>query len=86
MVSNLSGMMKERLELFRTHNRLLPQRILVYRDGVSEVSFTTAVLSSFFMVNFRASSKLSSTKSCPRLGPPVANLTLVQHLTGPRSR
>jgi hypothetical protein len=31
-------MVEERLMAYRAKNRDLPQRILVYRDGVSEVS------------------------------------------------
>jgi eukaryotic translation initiation factor 2C len=39
MITNLAGMMHERLETFRSRNKgILPQRVLVYRDGVSEVS------------------------------------------------
>ncbi|KAF9011911.1 argonaute-like protein [Cyathus striatus] len=40
MVTNLSGMMHERLSLFLNKNRFLPERILVYRDGVSEGQFS----------------------------------------------
>ncbi len=36
MVTNLAAMMFERLTLFRSRNRRLPDRVLVYRDGVSE--------------------------------------------------
>lgn len=40
MVTNLDSMMVERLNLFKAYNNgLLPQRILVYRDGVSEGQF-----------------------------------------------
>ncbi|KAH7923516.1 Piwi-domain-containing protein [Leucogyrophana mollusca] len=39
MITNLKAMMVERLNLFKKHNSdKLPQRILVYRDGVSEAS------------------------------------------------
>lgn len=38
MITDLRDMMEERLLAYRTKNRDLPQRILVYRDGVSEVS------------------------------------------------
>ena len=38
MVTNLAKMMWERLTLFHAKNKVLPQRVLVYRDGVSEVS------------------------------------------------
>lgn len=37
MITNLKEMMIERLTLFKSKNRKLPERILVYRDGVSEV-------------------------------------------------
>jgi len=38
MITNLASMMHERLDLFRMrNNKKLPERILVYRDGVSEV-------------------------------------------------
>jgi eukaryotic translation initiation factor 2C len=37
MVTDLAEMMEERLKLFREKNKVLPNRILVYRDGVSEV-------------------------------------------------
>ncbi|KAH7911489.1 ribonuclease H-like domain-containing protein [Hygrophoropsis aurantiaca] len=40
MITNLKSMMVERLNLFRKHNgNKLPQRVLVYRDGVSEGQF-----------------------------------------------
>ena len=37
MVTDLDKMMIARLELFRAKSRQLPVRVLVYRDGVSEV-------------------------------------------------
>jgi hypothetical protein len=37
MITDLKEMMEERLLSYRAKNRDLPQRILVYRDGVSEV-------------------------------------------------
>jgi hypothetical protein len=37
MVTNLDKMMFARLDVFRVKNRMLPTRVLVYRDGVSEV-------------------------------------------------
>ncbi|KAJ7084016.1 argonaute-like protein [Mycena belliarum] len=40
MVTNLEGMMTARLQLYRTKNNgALPDRVLVYRDGVSEGQF-----------------------------------------------
>lgn len=43
MVTNLAAMMFERLTLFRSRNRRLPDRVLVYRDGVSEGQLMTVV-------------------------------------------
>ncbi|KAK0465234.1 argonaute-like protein [Desarmillaria tabescens] len=43
MVTNLAVMMFERLSLFRSRNRRLPERVLVYRDGVSEGQLMTVV-------------------------------------------
>lgn len=39
MITELEGMMAERIALFAKKNKgVLPERVLVYRDGVSEVS------------------------------------------------
>lgn len=38
MITDLAGMMEERLVSYRARSNALPDRILVYRDGVSEVS------------------------------------------------
>ncbi|TFK29440.1 argonaute-like protein [Coprinopsis marcescibilis] len=43
MVSNMESMMNARLDLFLKRNRKLPDRILVYRDGVSEGQFKTVI-------------------------------------------
>ncbi|KAH9994550.1 argonaute-like protein [Russula compacta] len=43
MITDLREMMEERLLAYRTKNRDLPQRILVYRDGVSEGQFSIVV-------------------------------------------
>ena len=40
MVTDLAEMMVERLKLFQEKSRILPKRILVYRDGVSEVDYS----------------------------------------------
>lgn len=37
MVENLGPMMIERLQLYKKKNKALPERIFVFRDGVSEV-------------------------------------------------
>ncbi|KZT65512.1 Piwi-domain-containing protein [Daedalea quercina L-15889] len=36
MVANLTAALIERLQLYQTKNKRLPERILIYRDGVSE--------------------------------------------------
>ena len=36
MISGLAQMVESRLRLWQTHNKTLPENILVYRDGVSE--------------------------------------------------
>ena len=39
MITDLEDMMFERLKVFQSKNdQCLPDRVLVYRDGVSEVS------------------------------------------------
>lgn len=43
MITDLKDMMEERLMAYRVKNRDLPQRILVYRDGVSEGQFSIVV-------------------------------------------
>ena len=37
MVDGLSDMIVERLRVYERKNRVLPERMFVYRDGVSEV-------------------------------------------------
>lgn len=41
MITDLTEMMVERLTAFRERNKVLPQRILFFRDGVSEGQFLT---------------------------------------------
>ncbi|GBE83588.1 hypothetical protein SCP_0506430 [Sparassis crispa] len=44
MITDLAGMMIERIEAFQNSNRnVLPERIVVYRDGVSEGQFSIVV-------------------------------------------
>jgi hypothetical protein len=40
MVQNLGQMFKTRLELWKSKNKVLPENILVYRDGVSEGQYS----------------------------------------------
>lgn len=69
MVTNLANMMEERLRAFQAfNNKLLPQRVLVYRDGVSEVitipfSFSYCVISLAHTLP-RASSTSFATRNC----------------------
>jgi len=37
MIKDLSEMMVERLQAFKATSKALPKRVIVYRDGVSEV-------------------------------------------------
>ena len=41
MISDLKDMMVERLLIYQKRNKSLPERVLVYRDGVSEVNIGT---------------------------------------------
>lgn len=45
MLDELKDMICERLSLYKARNKTLPERILVFRDGVSEVRSLTKVLS-----------------------------------------
>jgi hypothetical protein len=38
MITDLCEMMVQRLLLFKARSNTLPEQVLVYRDGVSEVS------------------------------------------------
>jgi eukaryotic translation initiation factor 2C len=52
MVTSLDKMIWERLQLFVAKNRfLLPKRILVYRDGVSEVTISSFICHRYFLSN-----------------------------------
>lgn len=66
MVTALADMMVERLKAFQaTNNNALPTRILVYRDGVSEVSWEFPSLAQLLYPRFRVNSPLSSPTSSP---------------------
>jgi eukaryotic translation initiation factor 2C len=39
MIVEMEVMIVERLQLYKTRNKALPQRIILYRDGVSESHF-----------------------------------------------
>ena len=41
MVQELTDMMKNRLVLYERRNKILPARVIVFRDGVSEVRVST---------------------------------------------
>ncbi|KAF2420279.1 Piwi-domain-containing protein [Tothia fuscella] len=47
MVEGLTGLMKDRLEVFRAKNKQLPKKIIVYRDGVSEGQFSLVLNTEF---------------------------------------
>ncbi|THH27194.1 hypothetical protein EUX98_g6995 [Antrodiella citrinella] len=44
MITDLKDMMVERIEAFKAKNNVLPARIIVYRDGVSEGQFHIVVM------------------------------------------
>ena len=76
MITDLRDMMEERLLAYRTKNRDLPQRILVYRDGVSEVGGPFYSYSAPRLIRhlFRVNSPLSSRTKFPRFGHPSGSL------------
>jgi hypothetical protein len=43
MIDDLAGMMIERLKHFQLKRKVLPTRIVVFRDGVSEGQFITVL-------------------------------------------
>jgi hypothetical protein len=43
MITDLTAMMIERLMFYNQKNRSLPDRVFVYRDGVSEGQFNTVL-------------------------------------------
>lgn len=60
MITELASMMEERLKAFQARSKTLPQRILVYRDGVSEVRES--------LVAERPCAKLAVGTICDRRG------------------
>ena len=47
MLDELEDMLIERLKVYESHNRKLPERIFLFRDGVSEVCDYIICLMSF---------------------------------------
>ena len=43
MITEVKDMMKERLTEYRNRNKKLPERVIVFRDGVSEGQFDTVL-------------------------------------------
>ena len=43
MIQNFTGMMIERLKLYEGRNKSLPERVILFRDGVSEGQFDTVL-------------------------------------------
>lgn len=43
MVTDIGGMFKSRLQLWKKHNREYPENIIIYRDGVSEGQYQTVI-------------------------------------------
>lgn len=84
MITDLRDMMEERLLAYRTKNKDLPQRILVYRDGVSEVQpmilFPSAPSN---VASFRANFPSSLTTKFQKFEPLSENLTRHKVLIAP---
>ena len=66
MITDLSPMMIERLKRYQEVSKSLPERVFVFRDGVSEVRYLILTLVCFIKVRRRDNSTLSSKKSFPR--------------------
>lgn len=91
MITNLASMMVERLNSFKLRSKKLPDRVLVYRDGVSEVSTHFSLnyhrraywrnSRIFTRVNFPSSSQRNFQRSKLR----SENLTPLSGRTGPNS-
>jgi hypothetical protein len=66
MITDLSAMMIERLKRYQEVSKSLPERVFVFRDGVSEVRYSILTLVCFIEVRRRDNSTPSSKKSFPR--------------------
>ncbi|CCL98880.1 uncharacterized protein FIBRA_00887 [Fibroporia radiculosa] len=67
MVTDLSLMLIERLELYRRKNSCLPERLLVYRDGVSEGQYELVISEELPQFEHAFSKVLSSGRYRPKL-------------------
>ena len=67
MIQDLTGMMVERLLAYKATSKALPKRIIIYRDGVSEVrAFELSRLGTVFRQNHRDNTMITySKKSSP---------------------
>ena len=64
MIEDLTEMMVERLQEYRTANKALPKRIIIYRDGVSEASsFEHSKLISLLTRDDRVNTRVYSKRS-----------------------
>ncbi|EGN97702.1 hypothetical protein SERLA73DRAFT_92911 [Serpula lacrymans var. lacrymans S7.3] len=68
MITDLAEMMEERLKLWQEKNRILPARVYVFRDGVSEGQFDSVLTKELPLIldSFRGMSN-SSKKYRPKL-------------------
>ena len=66
MITDLAAMMVERLTAFKNKSKVLPTRVIVYRDGVSEVSVMMPFSGSLSDKSPRDNSKPSSERRCQR--------------------
>ena len=67
MIQDLTGMMVERLLAYEAASKVLPKRIIIYRNGVDEVrSFALSRLGVVFRRNRRDYTIMYSKKSSAR--------------------
>ncbi len=63
MISDVKGMMIERINVYRAKMKSLPKRILVFRDGVSEVRSSSVNVDTLLIKLIRGNSTKCSTRS-----------------------
>ena len=64
MIQDLTEMMVERLQAYKVASKTLPKRVIVYRDGVSEVRvLDPSRLTNVLRQNRRGNMRMCSKKS-----------------------
>jgi hypothetical protein len=75
MLSELRDMLVERLQLYERKNKVLPQRIIVFRDGVSEGQFDIVIREEKAQI-LEAFHKLSTAARGPKPYRPVFSIVI----------